>query len=93
MNDLTIVPGVAADTRNPAEDRAKPTKNRVQFDLPPRSMERLNALKRKTEAASYAEVVKNALRLYEALIEETDAGKQFLVRDAAGMVSPYRLFL
>ena len=40
-----------------------------------------------------AEVVKNALRLYEALIEETDAGKQFLVRDAAGVVSPYRLSL
>jgi len=56
-------------------------------------MERLNALKRKTEAASYAEVVKNALRLYEALIEDTDAGKQFLVRDADGSVSPYRLFL
>jgi IS1 family transposase len=70
-----------------------PTKNRVPFDLPPRSMERLNALKRKTEASSYAEVVKDALRLYEALIEDTDAGKQVLVRNAAGVVSPYRLFL
>ena len=56
-------------------------------------MERLNALKLKTEASSYAEVVKNALRIYEALIEETDAGKQVLVRDAAGTVSPYRFFL
>ena len=65
----------------------------VQFDLPPRSMERLNALKLKTEASSYAEVVKNALRLYEALIEETESGKQFLVRDASGQISPYRLFL
>lgn len=93
MNDLTLVPGTASMAKEPADDRGKPLKNRVQFDLPPRSMERLNALKRKTEAASYAEVVKNALRLYEALIEETDAGKQFLVRDAAGVVSPYRLFL
>lgn len=56
-------------------------------------MERLSALKTKTEAASYAEVVKNALRLYEALIEETESGKQFLVRDENGVVSPYRLFL
>jgi hypothetical protein len=77
-----------ADSR---QDRA--AENRVQFDLPPPSMERLNALKLKTEASSYAEVVKNALRIYEALIEETDAGKQFLVRDAAGTVSPYRFFL
>jgi hypothetical protein len=35
-------------------------------------MERLNTLKRKTEATSYVEVVKHALRLYEALIEETE---------------------
>ena len=56
-------------------------------------MARLDTLKRKTEATSYAEVVKNALRLYEALIEGTESGKQFLVRDANGTVSPYRLFL
>ncbi len=93
MNDLTIVPTRPSEATKPAEDRAKLVKNRVQFDLPPRSMERLNTLKRKTEATSYAEVVKNALRLYEALIEETEAGKQFLIRDAAGVVSPYRLFL
>jgi hypothetical protein len=68
-------------------------KNRVQLDFAPRSMDRLNALKAKTEAASYAEVVKNALRLYEALIEETEAGKQFLVRDKDGVVAPFRLFL
>jgi len=74
-------------------DQAKLIKNRVQFDLPARSMERLNALKIKTEASSYAEVVKNALRLYEALVEETEGGKQFLIRDENGVVSPYRLFL
>jgi hypothetical protein len=68
-------------------------KNRVQLDFAPRSLERLNALKVKTEASSYAEVVKNALRLYEALIEESEGGKQFLVRDKDGVVSPLRLFL
>lgn len=87
------MPDTSATAGRPTDDNGEAIRNRVQFDLPPRSMERLNALKRKTEAASYAEVVKNALRLYEALIEETDAGKQFLVRDAAGVVSPYRLFL
>jgi hypothetical protein len=35
---------------------------------------------------------RNTRRLYEALIEETDAGKQFLVRDAAGVISPLWLF-
>ena len=37
-------------------------------------MVRMVALKDKIEANSYAEVVKNALRLYEALIAEADKG-------------------
>ena len=93
MTALTFASGTHSETKERVEDRTKVSKNRVQFDLPPRSMERLNALKLKTEAASYAEVVKNALRLYEALIEETESGKQFLVRDPGGVVSPYRMFL
>ncbi len=93
MTTDSLAPAIQAEAVDQPETRAKVAKNRVQFDLPPRSMERLNALKVKTEASSYAEVVKNALRLYEALIEETESGKQFLVRDQDGTVSPYRLFL
>jgi hypothetical protein len=97
MTAVTLAAGAGTDPKAQAvgqtEDRARVAKNRVQFDLPPRSMERLNTLKLKTEASSYAEAVKNALRLYEALIEETESGKQFLVRDASGQISPYRLFL
>jgi hypothetical protein len=93
MTALASPPPAATSLGQPTQDSARPVKNRVQFDLPPGSMERLNTLKRKTEANSYAEVVKNALRLYETLIEETESGKQFLVRDAAGAISPYRLFL
>lgn len=65
---------------------------RVQFDLPEKSMARLQELKSKTEAASYAEVVKNALRLYEALIQETQAGNKFLVCDSAGSTKEYVIF-
>jgi hypothetical protein len=95
MTTLTITPGAAeSGTKQRAREKTGAIKkNRVQLDFAPRSMERLNELKAKTEAASYAEVVKNALRLYEALIEETEAGKQFLVRDQSGVVAPFRLFL
>lgn len=89
MTVLTATRG----TGKPNVSETKVPKVRVQFDLGPRSVERLNALKLKTEASSYAEVVRNALRLYEALIEEAEQGKQFLVRDENGVVSPYRLFL
>jgi hypothetical protein len=95
MTTLTMTPGAAkSGTKDRVHETARIVKkNRVQLDFAPRSMERLNALKTKTQAASYAEVVKNALRLYEAVIEETDAGKQFLVRDQSGVVAPFRLFL
>jgi hypothetical protein len=95
MNTLTLASG---DTNGEVADQPKQgskalRKNRVQLDFPPRAMERLNTLKAKTEASSYAEVVKNALRLYEALIEEDESGKQFLTRDKNGVISPFRLFL
>ena len=93
MTTLTFASDAHGKANERAEERTRVQKNRVQFDLAPRSIERLNALKTKTEAASYAEVVKNALRLYEALIEETESGRQFLVRDKDGTISPYRLFL
>ena len=46
------------------------TTTRVQLEMPPQAMERLQRLKEKTEAASYAEVIRSALRLFEALVEE-----------------------
>ena len=83
MNALTLASG-AASGKSKAKVDQKVKKDRVQLDFAPRAMERLNALKAKTEASSYAEVVKNALRIYEALIEETESGKKFLVQDKNG---------
>ena len=50
-------------------------------------------MKEKTGAASYAEVVRNPLGLYEGLIAETEQGRQFLVRDKGGTIAPFHLFL
>lgn len=65
---------------------------RVQLDLAEKAMARLTYLKEKTEAPSYAEVVKNALRLYEAIIEEAEAGNTFQVKDPEGRVKEYLVF-
>jgi hypothetical protein len=56
-------------------------------------MERLKALKEKTEASSYAEVTKNAFKLYERLIELSESGHEFFVRDRAGRTRDLELFL
>jgi hypothetical protein len=77
-----------------AEEKARSAeKTRVQFDLPPRSMKILIELKDKTDAASYAEVFKNALKLYDGIISEVEKGKQFLVRDASGNMTEFKMFL
>ncbi len=60
--------------------------------LKPRSLQRIIKLKEKTEANTEVEVVTNALRLYEALIEDTEGGKKFFTRDANGQIAIYQLW-
>lgn len=61
------------------------------MEMPPRSIERLRMLQQKTEASSYAEVVRNALRLYEALIDEVEEGNKIFIEREEG-VSPLIIF-
>jgi hypothetical protein len=65
---------------------------RVQLELPQKSMDRLRKLKDITEAGSYAEVLKNALRLYEAVISEVNQGNEIMIKDKSGEVRPYPVF-
>lgn len=66
---------------------------RVQLEMPPQAMERLQRLKDRTEAASYAEVIRNALRLYEALVSEAEQGREFAIKTPDGVITPYRVFV
>lgn len=73
-----------------AETQAKTT--RIQMELPPTSYNRLIALKEKTEAASYAEVLKNALRLYESLIDRHEGGARLYIKNPDGTMAEYVIF-
>jgi len=66
---------------------------RVQLEMPPQAMERLQRLKERTEAASYAEVIRNALRLYEAMVAEAEQGREFAIKSPDGVIAPYRIFV
>jgi len=66
---------------------------RVQLEMPPQAMERLQRLKERTEAASYAEVIRNALRLLEALVEEHAKGAEFSLKRADGETLAYKIFV
>ena len=90
----TIRPAAAASpTDRPDAKIRSIAKTRVQLDFSPRAMALLSDLKEKTEAASYAEVIRNALKLYDGLITEAESGATFLVRGANGEVSPFKMFL
>lgn len=66
---------------------------RVQLEMPPQAMDRLQRLKDKTEAASYAEVIRNAIRVYEALVAEAEKGHEFAIKSPDGIIAPYRIFV
>lgn len=64
---------------------------RVQLELAESSFLRLKSLKDKTEATSYAEVIKNALRLYEGLIDEAERGNQLCIKSKDGSELSYKM--
>jgi Arc/MetJ-type ribon-helix-helix transcriptional regulator len=66
---------------------------RVQLEMPPQAMERLTRLKEKTEAASYAEVIRNALRVFESLAQEHEKGSEFSLKRADGQTVAYKIFV
>jgi Arc/MetJ-type ribon-helix-helix transcriptional regulator len=76
-----------------AADNGERATTRVQLELPPQAMERLQRLKEKTEAASYAEVIRNALRLLEALVEEHEKGAEFALKRPDGETVAYKIFV
>lgn len=66
---------------------------RVQLEMPPQAMERLQRLKERTEAASYAEVIRNALRVLEALVDEHEKGSEFALKRPDGEAIAYKIFV
>lgn len=66
---------------------------RIQLELAPQAMERLDRMKELMEASSYAEVIRNALRLFEASLAEHRSGSEFAVKRATGEMAAYKIFV
>ena len=77
----------------PQADANERATTRVQLEMPPQAMERLQKMKDRTEAASYAEVIRNALRLLEALVDEHEKGSDFFLKRADGEIVNYKIFV
>lgn len=65
------------------ETRAQ-TKQRIQFDFTPEALKRLDDLKEKVEASTKAEVIRNALKLYEWFATQVDPTDIIEVKNTEG---------
>ena len=62
------------------EPEAATAKRRIAFDLSPEALEQLEALQHQAGAATRAEVVRNALRLYAWFLEQRKQGYEVVLR-------------
>ena len=59
-------------------------KQRVQFDFSPEALQRLEDLKEKVDATTKAEVIRNALKIYEWFATQIDPNSIIEVKDQEG---------
>ena len=62
-------------------------KERIQLDFAPDAVSRLDQLKEKTGASTRAETIRQALRLYEWFVEETEPNSTVQILDKDGNVT------
>jgi hypothetical protein len=88
------MPSTAEDQQKGRSDKdeSQSESRRFNIELPPSSVQRLNRLKRIIEASSYAEVIRNALRIYEALVDALEKGAEVFLRDKDGKITSLRIF-
>jgi hypothetical protein len=65
---------------------------RFQMELSRRSYRRLEDIAERIETKDFADVMSNALRLYEALVKQADAGSTFIVRHPDGSEEEQEIF-
>ena len=59
-------------------------KQRVQFDFSPEALKRLEGLQERVEASTKAEVIRNALKIYEWFTTQVDPEYVIEVQDKEG---------
>lgn len=76
-----------------ARPKSTGTSKHLQIDIGQRSFERLERLKERTEVSKYGDVISDALRLYEAIVQDVLEGHEVLTRKNDGTEIPYRVIL
>jgi hypothetical protein len=66
-------------------------KQRIQFDFSPDALRRLEELKEKTDASTKAEVVREALKLYEWFVTQVDPDCIVEIKDKEEKKTLYKI--
>ena len=64
---------------------------RFQVVLTQDSLERLDVVKERVNAATRAEVLRNALRVYAMIVDEINNGSEVLIKEKNGDIAKIRL--
>lgn len=91
LRTFEVIDGAREETAKEA-NKGLVRSARLQLILPERSVARLEKIKATTEAASYAEVIRRALRLYEGFLAETQEGGQLVMKRKDGTEIQVPLF-
>jgi hypothetical protein len=65
----------------------------MSFMFPEQSIERLEKIKSQTELTSYTDIVRQSLRLYEWMLNQTAAGNDFIIKDGDGNETKVDIFV
>ena len=82
----------------PSHDRALRAREgrdavRINLTLSPRTAARLDELKDISDAASTAEVVRSALRVYDFIVEQVAEGNEVCIRSPDGTITATKIFV
>ena len=75
------------------QKRGSDLQHRINLLVSPATLKTIAGLTKKTGATSAAEVIRNALKLYDGLVSETERGNTFLMRAPSGEITEFRMWL
>lgn len=90
---MTLHKRVAEDRTELNPNDSSELKYHIQLKLGPHSKRRLEKLRERVEPSTRQQVFRDALRLFEAIMDEVDKSHEFYVKDRDGKFHPYKMFL
>ncbi len=80
-----------AKAKNLRVKKHSPETVRFQIVLTKEALKQIDDIKRRLGAMSRAEVIRDSLRVLDAILEEVEKGNEIMIKDKNGHVATYKL--